>query len=46
METMIRVMTPVLVDRRVQTLVAVLAVLVASLLLGPNEAAAWSKHGT
>jgi hypothetical protein len=43
MTTVMSVMTPLLINRRVQTLVAVIAAVAACLLLGPGEAAAWPK---
>ena len=45
MMTVISVMRPLLVDHRVQTLVALFAAVAAGLLLGPGEAAAWPRGG-
>jgi hypothetical protein len=46
MTTVIRTVTSLVLDRRIQALVAVLAALAAGVLLGPDEAAAWIKgHG-
>ena len=43
METVMRPVLPLLFDRRVQAVVAVLAAVAAGVLLGPGEAAAWPK---
>ena len=46
MTSVIRVVTPLMFDRRAQAAVAVVSALAASLLLGPSEAAAgWCRCG-
>ena len=45
MTTVIHVVTPLMLNRRAQVAVGVLAALAAGLLLGPSEAAAWAKGG-
>ncbi len=44
MTTVIRVVLPVVLDRRTHAVVAVVAALAAGLLLGPGEAAAGLRH--
>jgi hypothetical protein len=45
MTTVIRTVTSLVLDRRIQALVAVLAALAAGVLLGPVEAAAYARGG-
>ena len=45
MTTVIHAVMPLLFNRRAQALVALLAALAAGVLLGPDQAAAWSKRG-
>jgi hypothetical protein len=45
MTTVMRTVLQLLFDPRTYALVAVLTALIASLLLGPHEAAAWVKGG-
>jgi hypothetical protein len=46
MTAVIHAVMPLVLDRRAQAAIAVLAAVAAGLLLGPGEAAAWVKgHG-